>query len=53
MEMFLRRRAFFKSAAAPALSEMESIMANSIIVGKHSQQDKVVFFIPKVIRRKN
>src|ERR1017187_9642265 len=25
-EMFLRRRAFFKSAAAPAMSETESIM---------------------------
>src|ERR1017187_1056784 len=45
------RRVFFKSAAAPAVSETESIMAHSITAGKHSQQAKVVFLFHKVIRR--
>ncbi len=47
-ETFLRRRAFFKSAAAPAASETESIMPKET-PPENLLQAKVVFFIPKVI----
>jgi hypothetical protein len=45
----LRRLAFFKSAAAPAASETESIMRTESPL-ENRQQDKVVFVVHEVIR---
>jgi hypothetical protein len=48
-EVFLRRRAFFKSALAPALSETESIMRTESLL-ESWRQDKVVYLVHEVIR---